>query len=417
MKKALLIAYHFPPIRVSSGIQRTLSLTRYLHESDWQPAVLSITPRAYEAINDSQLADIPDHVEVKRAAGWDTARHFSISGRYLKFMAMPDRWVSWIFGGIVSGLFMIRKNRPDVIWSTYPIASAHVIGLILHRLTGIPWIADCRDSMTEEHYPTNRTQRKIYQWIEKQAVKRASRIIFTTEGTRQMYMARYPQVDPNHFVVISNGYDEDIFLVAEQELAQQLVEKPAKNDKLTLVHSGVLYPSERDPTAFFDALAELKLEGKISADNLSIVLRATGHNRIFRPMLQQRAIEDLVSLVPGVSYKEALQEMLTVDGLLLFQAANCNHQIPAKLYEYFRAAKPIFALTDSQGSTAQAIRDAGISSMVNLTDKEQIKTGLVDFITQLETKTAQIANTKITAGYSRQALVTAFANVFDSVAT
>jgi glycosyltransferase involved in cell wall biosynthesis len=412
MKKALLIAYHFPPIRLSSGIQRTLSLTRYLNEHGWHPSVLSIVPRAYEKVSDDQLADVPAHIEVKRAAGWDTARHLSIGGRYLRFMAMPDRWVSWVFGGVASGLAMIRKNKPDVIWSTYPIATAHLIGLALHRLTGIPWIADCRDSMTEEDYPTNPTQRKIYQWIEKQAVKRASRMIFTTQGTRQMYMARYPQVDPGHFVVIPNGYDEEIFLAAEQGL----VKRPVQKGKLTLVHSGVLYPSERDPTAFFDALAELKQEEKISADKLNIVLRATGHDNVFQPMLQQRAIDDLVTLVPGVSYNEALQEMLTVDGLLLFQAANCNHQVPAKLYEYFRAAKPVFALTDKTGNTAETLREAGIDDIVDLANKNEIKQQLVTFLTQLETGAASIANPEVASSYSRQALTVRFAKAFNEVA-
>jgi len=409
MKKALLIAYHFPPIRVSSGIQRTLSLTRYLNEHDWQPSVLSIAPRAYEKVSDDQLADVPAHIEVKRAAGWDTARHLSISGRYLRFMAMPDRWISWLFGGIAYGLSMIRKNKPDVIWSTYPIATAHLIGLVLHRLTGIPWVADCRDSMTEEDYPTNPSQRKIYQWIEKQAVKRASRIIFTTQGTRQMYMTRYPQVEPSRFVVIPNGYDEEIFLAAEQ----QLVKKSAEGGKLTLVHSGVLYPSERDPTAFFDALSELKQEGKISADRLNIVLRATGHDNIFQPMLKELSIDDLVSLAPGVAYIEALQEMLSVDGLLLFQAANCNHQVPAKLYEYLRSGKPIFSLTDKDGNTAETIRESGIDDIVDLTNKDEIKKGLIGFIDQLDKGTAQVADVDITASYSRQALVAKFAKVFD----
>lgn len=411
MKKVLLIAYHFPPIRVSSGIQRTLSLTRYLNEHAWQPSVLTIAPRAYEKISDDQLKDIPAHIEVKRAAGWDTARHLAISGRYPGFMALPDRWVSWLFGGVISGLAMIRKNKPQVIWSTYPIASAHLIGLVLHRLTGVPWVADCRDSMTEENYPTNPTQKKIYRWIEGQAVKRASRVIFTTQGARQMYIERYPQLDPSRFTVIPNGYDEEIFLAAEQ----QLTNRPVDSDKLTLVHSGVLYPSERDPTAFFDALAELKRESVISADKLKVVLRATGHDSLFQPMLKERSIEDLVSLVPGVAYVEALQEMLSVDGLLLFQAANCNHQVPAKLYEYFRAAKPIFALTDTTGNTAQAIREAGISNIVDLTDKAQIKQGLIDFIDQLEARTAGIANPEVTSGYSRQALAASFAKVFDGV--
>jgi len=413
MKKALLIAYHFPPIRVSSGIQRTLSLTRYLNEHNWQPAVLSIAPRAYETTNDSQLADVPAHVHVKRAAGWDTARHFALKGRYPGFLALPDRWVSWLVGGVVSGLAMIRKNKPDVIWSTYPIATAHLIGLTLHRLTGIPWIADCRDSMTEEDYPTNPTQRKIYRWIEKQAVTRASRVIFTTEGTRQMYMARYPQVDASHFVVVPNGYDEEIFLNAEKQPRSE----PANDGKITLLHSGVLYPSERDPSDFFDALAELKQEGIIAADKLTIVLRATGHDHIFQPMLQQRGIEDLVKLAPGVSYNEALQEMLSVDALLLFQAANCNHQIPAKLYEYFRAAKPVLALTDRAGNTAATLAEAGLDDIADLADKDEIKQQLVRFLSALEAGSANIANSEVASSYSRQSLTGRFAKVFDEVST
>lgn len=412
MKKALLIAYHFPPIRVSSGIQRTLSLTRYLNEHNWQPSVLSIVPSAYEKTSDDQLADVPSHIEVKRAAGWDTARHLSISGRYLRFMAMPDRWVSWLFGGVASGLAMIRKNKPDVIWSTYPIATAHLIGLVLHRLTGVPWIADCRDSMTEENYPNNSAQRKIYRWIEGQAVKRASRLIFTTQGTCQMYMERYPQVAPSHFIVIPNGYDEEIFLASEKQLAHQ----QAGCGKLTLVHSGLLYPSERDPTAFFDALSELKQEGKICADRLTIILRATGHDGIFQPMLDERSIADLVSLAPGVDYKVALQEMLSVDGLLLFQATNCNHQIPAKLYEYFRAGKPVFALTDKAGNTAETIREAGIDDIVDLTDKNEIKQQLVTFLAQLESGTAKVADSEVVSSYSRQALTEKFAKTFDDIA-
>ena len=412
MKKVLLVAYHFPPVRVSSGIQRTLSLTRYLRGNDWEPVVLSANRRAYEYTSEDQLKDIPGGVRVSRAFGLDTSRHLAFKGRYWSMTALPDRWVSWWLGGVVSGLKLIRQEKPSVIWSTYPIATAHLIGLTLHRLTGLPWIADCRDSMTEDHYPSNRKQKGTYLWIERQAIKHAAKMIFTTPGTRRMYMKRYPEANPDNLLVIPNGYDEDIFQTVEASLKNDTVTSEAP---LTLVHSGVLYPSERDPRPFFDALVELKAEGVIDSSQLRIVLRATAHDHLFLPMLEERKITDLVLLEPGVSYAEALAEMLTADGLLLFQAANCNHQIPAKLYEYFRAAKPIFALTDTKGNTAQTIREAGINSIVSLIDKEEIKKGLIDFIGQLEARTARIADPEITSGYSRRALTAEFACVFDRV--
>jgi len=412
MKKALLVAYHFPPARVSSGIQRTLSLTRYLRENNWEPVVLSANRRAYEHTSEDQLRDIPAGVKVTRAFGLDTSRHLAIKGRYWSMMALPDRWVSWWLGGVLSGLQFIRREKPDVIWSTYPIATAHLIGLTLHRLTGVPWIADCRDSMTEDGYPSNRKQKGTYLWIERQAIKHATRMIFTTPGTRRMYMKRYPEANPEDLLVIPNGYDEDIFRAVEASLNGGC---GASDKPLTLIHSGVLYPSERDPRPFFDALAELKSEGAIDASRLRIVLRATAHDHLFLPMLEERNITDLVFLEPGVSYAEALAEMLDADGLLLFQAANCNHQIPAKVYEYFRAAKPVLSLTDDAGDTAATLREAKLDNIVDLADKASIKAGLIQFVELVRSGEAPIADPQVAQGYSRQSLTVEFASVFNEV--
>ena len=42
MKKVLMIAYHFPPLAGSSGIQRTLRFAQQLPERGWQPIVLGM---------------------------------------------------------------------------------------------------------------------------------------------------------------------------------------------------------------------------------------------------------------------------------------------------------------------------------------------------------------------------------------
>jgi hypothetical protein len=89
------------------------------------------------------------------------------------------------------------------------------------------------------------------------------------------------------------------------------------------------------------------------------VLRATGCDDCLRGLLGQLRIDDIVMLEPRVGYREALAEMLAADGLLVLQAANCNYQVPAKLYEYLRARRPILALTDAAGDTAQTLADAG----------------------------------------------------------
>ncbi len=415
VKKALLIAYHFPPIRVSSGIQRTLSMARYLRENGWAPVVLTISPRAYEVTSDDQLKDIPEGVVVKSAFGLDTARHLSIAGRYPGLLALPDRWVSWTPSAVISGLNLVRKEKPDLIWSTYPIATAHLVGLTLSRITELPWVADFRDSMTEENYPADRKRWKIYRWIERKTVARAAKIVFTAPGALRMYRDRYPDCDNSKFEVIPNGYDEEIFQSAEQKLQSNNLE--GQSHPLKLLHSGVLYPSERDPTQFFDALEELKVHGDLDANNIKIVLRATGHDALYQPMLKERNIEDIVSLEPGVTYEVALSEMMNVDGLLLFQASNCNHQIPAKLYEYFRTGKPILALTDEKGDTAQTIKNAGVKTIVPIDNKEVIKEMIMQFINDPVFRQAACVSRENANLFSRQSLVKAYSEVLNSVAS
>lgn len=135
-----MIAYHFPPLVGSSGIQRTLRFAGHLPKFGWNPIVLTTHPRAYEQVSDDFADEVPEGLEVIRAPAWDAARHLSIHQRYLGLLARPDRWISWWFGAVPMGLVAIRRHRPHAIWSTYPIATAHRIGHSLAKYSRLPWM-------------------------------------------------------------------------------------------------------------------------------------------------------------------------------------------------------------------------------------------------------------------------------------
>src|SRR5204863_7150606 len=107
--------------------------------------------------------------------------------------------------------------------------------------------------------------------------------------------------------------------------------------------------------------------------------------------LAEQGLDDIVFLEPAIPYRDALAEMLAADGLLIFQAANCNHQIPAKIYEYLRARRPMLILTDAAGDTAAVVRAAGIDTMAPLDSAEAIERLLVDFIERIRAGRAPIA--------------------------
>ena len=411
VNRVLMIAYHFPPLRGSSGIQRTLKFAQYLPSFGWLPVVLSAHPRAYELTGDDQLRDIPPEVVVQRAFALDAARHLSIKGRYPRWFALPDRWASWLLGAVPAGLALLRRHRPAVIWSTYPIATAHLIGLALHRLTGIPWVADLRDPMTDKDYPRNALTRRWNGWIEARTIKYCTKAVCTTPGTIQTYQRRFPEVPAARFVLIENGFDEENFADAESGAAA-----PASAGPLTLVHSGIIYPSERDPVPLFQALAALQEQGKVSPATLRVVLRATSHDDYINSLTAQYGIGGMVTVAPHVSYREALAEMLGAGGLLVLQASNCNHQVPAKLYEYLRARRPILALTDPIGDTAAVLRGAGIDTIAPLDAKDGIMQQIMRFMDLVKADAAPVATLATIAANSRRARAGALAKLLDEVA-
>jgi glycosyltransferase involved in cell wall biosynthesis len=331
-------------------------------------------------------------------------------------LALPDRWVSWWLGAVPAGLLLIRKYRPDVIWSTYPIATAHLIGLTLHRLTGIPWVADLRDPMTDEDYPPNRLTKRIYEWIERATITHCTKAICTTPGTVRLYQSRFRHIPASRFGLIENGYDEENFAQAHgshnAEDAEEIADKP-----FILLHSGVIYPSERDPTQLFEALAALSEQGRISASNFKLVLRAAAHDEYLNKLINEHGIGSLVSLVPPIPYREALCEMLSADGLLVLQASNCNNQIPAKLYEYMRAQRPILGLTDPGGDTASVLRNAGVHTIAALDSKQAIMDVLIRFIALARCNEAPVPSLDKVLANSRQSRSNELAKVFDVVAS
>jgi glycosyltransferase involved in cell wall biosynthesis len=418
MKKVLMIAFHYPPYRGSSGLQRTLSFSRYLPREGWNPVVLTVKPSVYSQTGDDQLGDVPITVPVERAFALDTQRHLAAKGRYFKWMALPDLWMSWFFWAVPLGLRLIRKHKPKIIWSTYPIATAHLIALTLHRLTGLPWVADFRDPMTEfdprtkQQFPTDPVVWRARRWIERLCIKYSSRMVFVTSGACRIYVERYPQLARNQCAVIANGYEEEVFAEAERAAAH----RPLNNRPVVLLHSGALYPTtDRDPSAFFRTLVNLRRAGKVSCLNLNVILRATGYDNYYRELIRRNDLEDIVSLVPAIPYREALAEMLDADGLLIFQGYTSNPAVPAKLYEYLRAQRPIFALVDSEGDTAKLLRQIKIGTMVPLDSESAIANGLLEFLEMIRTKNPSVLDLAAVQTYSREYRAKELATLLNSV--
>jgi glycosyltransferase involved in cell wall biosynthesis len=398
VKRVLMVAFHFPPLNVSSGIQRTLRFAQYLPDSGWEPIILTVHPRAYTGVSAESLDEVPPRLTVRRAFAIDAGRHLALKGRYPQWLAIPDRWWSWWLWAVPAGLALIREFKPDILWSTYPIATAHLVAYTLHRWTGLPWVADFRDPMAQDDYPPTPAEHRAYEWIEYRTLKHCERAVFTTQGAARLYANRYADVPPSRLTIIENGYDEAAFASAEKSHAAPRGPRP-----LRIVHSGTIYASERDPRTFLSALSVLKRRHEIDAASVRIVLRATGCDSYMSKLIDQHEVGDIVTLEPALPYGAALAEMIDADALLILQAANCNSQVPAKLYEYLRAKRPVLALTGPGGDTAAVLRNAGIDTIAPLDSEEEIVRLFRRFVGLLRRGEAPVAVSAAIASASRKA--------------
>lgn len=410
-RAVLMIAFHFPPAAMGSGHLRTLGFARYLPAFGWDPIVLSASARAYPRTVPVEAGIVPEGCMVRRAFALDARRHFGIAGRYPAFLAQPDRWISWYPTAVWEGLRIIRKHRVRAIWSTYPIMTAHCIARTLSRITKLPWIADFRDPVAGTVHAENRLAAASQQHWERQTLKGAARTVFTTPGALSDYSEQYPEMcREGRFGFIANGYDEAGFMDLPPA-------PPISADRpLVMLHSGLLYPEGRNPVPFLTALSHLKASGVVGAENLKVVLRASGSEAAYTRDIQRLGLQEMVILAPHVSSREALEEQARADGLLLFQGSRYDRQIPAKVYEYLRIGRPIFALVGDCGDTAALLRETAGAELVPIDDAQAIERRLAGFIASLRNGLAPQADAKVIRRYSRRHGAELLGAILDEIA-
>lgn len=408
-RRVLVVVFQFPPYAGSSAVQRALRFVQHLPVQGWEPIVLTAQARAYEQVAADLVAELPADLHVERAFALDAKRHFAFRGRYPAFLARPDRWRVWQWGARYAGARLIRRFRPQVIWSTYPIVSSHEVGLHLARRSGLPWVADFRDPLVEEDFPEDPAIRADFARREMVYSNEAAAFTVTTPGMRDWFMDRYPHLRASGIELIENGYDEVSFAQVTPAQSQ------ADRGTITLLHSGELYPVIRDPVKLFAATRSLIERGTMAAGTLRFRFRGAGDDSIVTRAAKAQGMEDAVEILPRVPYSAALSEMMAADGLLILQGADCNRQIPAKVYEYMRSGRPILGITDPAGDTGRTLSAAGYRCVAALDDESAIAGAVAQFTAEIRDGHPAIARPEVVAAASREARAGELARLLDRV--
>jgi len=433
--KVLLITYYFPPSG-GSGVQRPLNFVKYLREFGWEPVVLTAANADYPAYDQTLLQEIPNDVHIYRSRIIEPYRLYrkftgrqadestdiatltldeqdkrKLSERVAEWVRsalfVPDARIGWLPFAVAMGKKIIAAENIDVVLSTAPPYTTHLIGLSLHKLCGIPWVADFRDSWigwlsTPQWRP--KLSRALERRMEAAVLARASRLLSVTPGVKEDLLSRNPRYRDDRWQLLYNGYDAEDFAG---------VSPGPKHDKITIIYSGSLY-GNRNPEYLLRALEELRKENSSLLNKIRLLFVGRIGEAIIRRM-QESPVNSIIERVPYVTHTASLQHLLGSDlALLIIDDAPENAGIlTGKLFEYIGAGLPILALAP-EGNAADLIRQYQLGLVAHPKRVEEIKQALTAMVAACAGGTASWNFTK-QERFERRALTGELANSLASV--
>jgi glycosyltransferase involved in cell wall biosynthesis len=374
--KVLLVTMYFPPAG-GGGVQRPLKLATHLPTLGIETHVLApddpkwlhrddeLRPPTQAFVHRARYlgpkARLPSE-ELRGLTGVDLAlAQARLAGRRL---LLPDASVTWAPTAIPAAVRIVRSEGIDAIITTSPPLSMNLIGASVKKLTGVPWIADQRDSLVLN--ADRRFERKTVQAKEK-ALERVVRLVANNaDGIVAVSEAIADELrgfDPSGPVrVIPNGCDFDDFAGLEY----------TPGDRFRITHTGSFF-GQRNPRAFLSALASSGLD--------DVVARFVGDFRsVDREWVEELDLGDRLELLDYLPHRRALELQRDSEAnlLLLPEAAGRGKVVPSgKIFEYLAAERPILAAVPTDGAAAKLVRETGAGIVVGPEDEKGIREALV----------------------------------------
>ena len=374
--KLLLVTMYFPPAG-GGGVQRPLKFATHLPAHGIETHVLApddpkwihadpVVPPTQAWIHRARYVGprarkLADDLHGREGLELLSRQARSLSRRVL----VPDENVSWNLTAIPAALRLVRAEGIDVVLTTSPPNSVHLVGAAVKRLTGARWVADLRDSIAL--HPHRRIERaavrakeKASEAVARLVARRADAIVAASDAIADEARA----LEPLGFVrTILNGADFDDFAGLEYR----------RGDRFRITHTGSFF-GRRDPRPFLSALAD--------SDLADVVARFVGDFRAAdREWAATLGLGERLELHPYVPRREALRLQRDSDALLLLipeAGGRGKGVLSGKVFEYLAAERPILAAVPPEGAAAELIREIGAGVVAPPDDVAALTAALSD---------------------------------------
>jgi glycosyltransferase involved in cell wall biosynthesis len=400
-----MLAYYFPPLG-GGGVQRTLKHAKYLPSTGFDVIVVTGSGRGFP-LRDPKLArELSPGTVVLRArtvpvqiARWKTEgalRRLGLPTWPASVIGWPDEMAGWLPGAVHQALRAVRQYRPGVLYTTSSPVTAHVAGLIVQQLTGLPWVADFRDPWTRHLYMPRqfRPMARASEVAEELVTRRVDRVVLADDSVTVLGI----EAGDPRATIIRNGVD------AEDLVGLDAAAPPAH---FRLSHIGSLYGTI-DGAPIFTALRSLLQHGALDRDSFELRFvgdaNVTGH-----PLLA-----DLPVTQTGyVDHGEAVREMFCATALLLHRPS-VTRASSGKIFEYLVTRRPVLCVAARDNLAYQLVEELGAGPCVEPEDAEGIERAITALVADWQSGALRVderVRDETLRRFSRQALAEQLANV------
>ena len=407
MKRVLIISYYWPPTG-GSGVQRWVKFAKYLPAEGWQPVIYTPENPEQLAVDASLEAEVPAEAEVIRrriAEPYEMYKKLLRKSGHSKEavevnpvnaqnksliqkMAMwirgnlfrPDPRCLWIGPSVRFLKKYLAEHPVDLIVSTGPPQSMHLIGRRLARETGLPWIADFRDPWTKifyfKHLSMTKATERWHEKMEKRVLDEATAVV----AVSPLVQKEFQEMTDTPVELITNGFDECDYEITGDSCQKQ----PAKTtdnpeiiagnppQDFTIAHTG-LFAADGNPTVLWDVLGEKCRTDEKFRRALKINLVGKTDEQIIQ------AIE-AAGLTPNLDdmgyqpHSVAVEQQRTASMLILPLRKEPEYKavLPGKLFEYLASGRPILGIGQPDGAMSMILDSTRTGVVFDWEDSEAI---------------------------------------------
>ncbi len=438
MKKVLVIAYYFPPLG-GGGTLRTVKFVKYLREFGWEPLVLTVKSPHYLAEDPFLERQLPDTLRVFRSQAFLPGRFFrkalnhnydqketlrakapwkKLAGAGFSFgkslvyslAFTPDEFVGWIPFAVKKGVEVLEKEKIDVVYTTAPPNSVHLIGRKIHLKTGIPWVADFRDLWNQ--YPESYNpfgwcwKARLDDRFEKGVLEACQAALVVSGTMKNELESKYPNIRADKIRVVTNGFDPSD--------SETLRPRKIFPEKFVVTHAGTLF-AWRKSSAFFRALQKLLRENEAFARYFRLLLLGIVHSDV-QAEIHRLGLAPWVDIQGYKKYPE-MMEILMGSDLLLLIVGNQPHAanvLTLKLFDYMNARRPILALAP-EGEVSWLVQKNRLGQSCLPTEEAAIAEVLVTFFSKWQQEKLAWQSAANLSAFHRKRLTGQLAKVLDEV--